>query len=195
MRYISAVPRRSLAFEPDYGALARFRHLLRRFLVFSEQAAREAGIHPRQHQLLLAVKGLPPHVLPTIRELAWQLQLKHHTVVGLVDRMVALGMVRRLRHVRDHREVLIDVAPRGEAVLRRLSLAHREELRRIGPQILPALAEVFDPYEKESAPCPTPSRSSLQKRETPRARARGLATSRRPRAFSRSASSPSRSAP
>src|SRR5690242_8191985 len=174
--------------DPDYGALARFRHLIRRFLTFSEVAARAAGLRPRQHQLLLAVKGLPPDSLPTIGALAWQLQLKHHTVGGLVDRMVALGLLRRIRHEMDQREVLIEVTLKGEAQLRRLSLAHREELRRLAPQILPALTELFHPNQKGIAPCPTaPPSSRLRKGTRPTSLV--SATSLRPQGSSRSASS------
>lgn len=130
--------------EPDYQNLAWFRHLIRRFLAFSEAEARGAGLKPQQHQLLLAVKGLPPNALPTIGALAWQLQLKHHTVVGLVDRLSALGLVRRNRNALDHREVLIDITPKGEALLGKLSVAHRAELQRVVPLLLPALASLFD---------------------------------------------------
>jgi DNA-binding MarR family transcriptional regulator len=166
--------------EPDYQNLAHFRHLLRRFVVFSEGAAREAGLQPQQHQLLLAVKGLPPDGLPTIGALAWQLQLKHHTVVGLVDRLCALGLIRRNRNALDHREVLIEITAKGESVLRHLSVAHREELQRMAPQLLPSLTAIFE--YKEPSPCPTPP-------------PRSLATSPRRPASSRSASSRSRSAP
>jgi DNA-binding MarR family transcriptional regulator len=179
---MSAVPER-LA-ESDYQNLAYFRHLVRRFLVFSEEAAREAGLKPQQHQLLLSIKGLPSDGLPTIGALAWQLQLKHHTVVELVDRLSALGLVRRNRHVLDHREVLIEVTPKGDALLRKVSVAHRSELLRMAPLLLPALTAIFhSDSEKELLPCPT---STLPRVPS--------ATSRRPRASSRSASSRSRSA-
>jgi DNA-binding MarR family transcriptional regulator len=169
--------------EPDYQNLAYFRHLLRRFLVFSEGAAREAGLKPQQHQLLLAVKGLPPDGLPTVGALAWQLQLKHHTVVELIDRLSALGLVRRNRNALDHREVLIEVTPKGEALLRKLSEVHREELGRTAPLLLPALTAIFkSASDKELSPCPTPPHP-------------GSATSRPRRVSSRSASLRSRSAP
>ncbi|HVE41197.1 MAG TPA: MarR family transcriptional regulator [Planctomycetota bacterium] len=184
----------SRAAEPDYDALARFRHLIRRFLIFSEEAARKEGLRPRQHQLLLAVKGLPEDGLPTIGALAWQLQLKHHTVGELVDRMAAIGLLRRIRHELDQREVLIAVTAKGEAVLRKLSLAHREELRRLAPQILPALTDLFHPNQKGFAPCPTPPPSSLRRKGT-RPTSLASAISRRRQGSSRSASSRSRSAP
>ncbi|HLY73779.1 MAG TPA: MarR family transcriptional regulator [Planctomycetota bacterium] len=170
--------------EPDYQSLAHFRHLVRRFVAFSEEVARGAGLKPQQHQLLLSIKGLPSDGLPTIGALAWQLQLKHHTVVGLVDRLSALGLVRRNRNVLDHREVLIEVTPKGDALLRRLSVAHRSELRRMAPLLLPALTAIFQSEsEKELPPCPTPT--------LPQAPS---ATSRRRRGSSRSPSLRSRSA-
>jgi DNA-binding MarR family transcriptional regulator len=131
--------------EPDYQSLAWFRHLIRRFLVFSEGEARGAGLKPQQHQLLLAVKGLPRDRRPTIGSLAWQLQLQHHTVVGLADRLCSLGMIRRNRNPADQREVLIEITPLGESVLKRLSIAHRRELQRVAPLLLPALSALFGP--------------------------------------------------
>jgi DNA-binding MarR family transcriptional regulator len=130
--------------EPDYAALARFRHLIRRFLVFSETAARGAGLQPQHHQLLLAVKGLPKGLRPTILTLSERLQLKHHTVVGLIDRMVRRGLLSRGRDLNraDLREVLVRISAKGERALRALSLIHREELRRVGREILPALEKI-----------------------------------------------------
>jgi DNA-binding MarR family transcriptional regulator len=128
--------------EPDYQNLAQFRHLLRRFVVFSEGAAREAGLQPQQHQLLLAVKGLPPDGLPTIGALAWQLQLKHHTVVGLADRLCDHGFLARKESPTDGRKVHLVITRRGEALLRRLSLIHRKELQSAAPQLLQTLKKL-----------------------------------------------------
>ncbi len=72
----------------DYYALAEIRYQIRRFLHFSEEAAREAGLVPQQHQLLLALKGLPAGRKATISELAERLQLRHHSTVELIDRLV-----------------------------------------------------------------------------------------------------------
>src|SRR5258708_35343582 len=82
----------------DYQVLAEIRHQIRRFLHFSEQAAREAGLVPQQHQLLLALKGLPAGKKATISELAERLQLRHHSVVELMYRLVERGPIARLRH-------------------------------------------------------------------------------------------------
>jgi len=72
----------------DYRGLGEFRYQIRRFLRFSEQVAREAGIEPQQHQLLLAIKGLPEGVVASISILAERLQIQHHSAVELVDRLV-----------------------------------------------------------------------------------------------------------
>ncbi len=90
----------------DYEALAELRYQIRRFLSFSEQAARAAGLEPRQHQLLLGLKGLPAKARPTIGELAERLQIQHHSAVELVNRLSAAGYIRRARAGEDRREVL-----------------------------------------------------------------------------------------
>ncbi|HEX7672053.1 MAG TPA: MarR family winged helix-turn-helix transcriptional regulator [Polyangiaceae bacterium] len=127
----------------DYRALAEFRHQIRLFLMFSESEAREAGIEPQQHQLLLALKGLPEGQRPTIGVLAERLQLRHHTVVGLVDRLVVAKLVTRLASETDGREILVRITAGGERTLRALSLAHHEELRTLGPALVRALESLL----------------------------------------------------
>jgi len=123
----------------DYESLAEVRYQLRRFLHFSEQAAREAGLEPQQHQLLLAIKGLPEGTRPRVVELAERLQIKHHSAVELINRLASAGCVRRHRAGQDRREVLIALTPRGERILRELSEHHRAELRKRGPLLIDAL--------------------------------------------------------
>src|SRR5215475_2086884 len=123
----------------DYEALAELRYQIRRFLSFSEQAARAAGLEPRQHQLMLGLKGLPHGKRPTIGELAERLQIQHHSAVELVNRLGASGYIRRGRGGEDRREVLLTLTPKGEKVLRKLSLHHRAELRTAGPALVKAL--------------------------------------------------------
>jgi DNA-binding MarR family transcriptional regulator len=127
----------------DYQALAEIRYQIRRFLHFSEQAAREAGLVPQQHQLLLALKGLPAGRKATISELAERLQLRHHSVVELIDRLVERGLIKRLRDETDQRRVIIHLTPQGEQVLRRLSLLHRHELQLAGPAFVHALGALL----------------------------------------------------
>jgi len=128
----------------DYQALAEFRYQIRRFLRFSEQMARAAGIEPQQHQLLLAVKGLPEGRRAIIGELAERLQLQHHSVVELVDRLEERGFVQRNRDEGDQRRVLVRLTPAGEEVLRNLSLYHRTELGLIGPTLVQALKALLE---------------------------------------------------
>jgi DNA-binding MarR family transcriptional regulator len=136
---------------PDYRALADFRYQLRRFLRFSTQAARAAGLEPQQHQLLLAVKGMPQDVEATVGTLAERLQTQHHSTVELVDRMEGRGLVRRLRGVGDRRRVLVSLTARGEALLERLSAVNRAEVRSIGPRLLLALAAIITDVEGSNA--------------------------------------------
>jgi len=123
----------------DYESLAEVRYQLRRFLHFSEQAARAAGLEPQQHQLLLAIKGLPEGTRPRVAELAERLQIKHHSTVELINRLASAGCVRRHRAGEDRREVLIALTPKGEKLLRELSNHHRAELRKRGPLLIDAL--------------------------------------------------------
>ena len=127
----------------DYHALAEIRYQIRRFLHFSEQASREAGLVPQQHQLLLALKGLPTGRKATISELAERIQIRHHSTVELVDRLVKRGLIKRLQDEIDRRRVIIHLTPEGEQVLRRLSLLHRHELQLAGPAFVRALGELI----------------------------------------------------
>src|SRR4029077_15957567 len=127
----------------DYEALAELRYQIRRFLHFSEQAARDSGLEPRQHQLMLTLKGLPAGTRPRIRELAQRLQIQHHSAVELVNRLAAHGYVRRHRGGEDRREVLLALTPKGEKILRELSLHHKAELRMRGPALVTALKRVM----------------------------------------------------
>lgn len=129
--------------DVDYQLLAELRHQIRLFLRFSEQAVRAAGLNPHQHQLLLALKGMPQAVRPTIRELAERLQLQHHSTVELVNRLARGGYVRRRRRDEDRREVLISLTAKGERVLSELSLHHVTELRKAGPALVDALQAVM----------------------------------------------------
>ena len=126
----------------DYQSLAELRHQIRRFLHFSEQNARRVGLEPRQHQLMLALKGLPVGRRPRVAEIAERLQIQHHSAVELVNRLSEAGFVKRHRGTVDRREVLLSLTPRGEKVLQELSLQHRAELRNAGPALVKALRQV-----------------------------------------------------
>jgi DNA-binding MarR family transcriptional regulator len=119
----------------EYETLAAFRHSLRQFLRFSEEAANGAGLTPQQHQALLAIKGFPGRDRVTIGELAERLQIRHHSAVGLADRLVSARLIAREQSAADRRQVFLALTARGEAVLEKLSAAHKEQLRRVAPQI------------------------------------------------------------
>ena len=105
------------ATQPNFKAMAELRYQIRRFLRFSENAARQAGIEPQQHQLLLAVRGLPDVLKPTIGVLAERMQLQHHSTVELIDRLVERGFLFRLRSTDDKRQVLVKLTHDGEEFL------------------------------------------------------------------------------
>ncbi len=126
--------------QRDYQTLAGFRFLLRRFLGFSEAAARSAGLKPQQHQALLAIKGFPGGAEVTIHDLAAQLCIRHHSAVELVDRLVESGLVVRRHDPADRRHVLLDLTVAAERRLADLSTTHLDELRRLRP----ALMEILD---------------------------------------------------
>jgi DNA-binding MarR family transcriptional regulator len=115
--------------------LAELRHVLRRFLRFSREAARSAGLTPQQHQALLAIKGFPGRDFVSVGELAERLQLRHNSAVGLVDRLVGRGLAVRARSRADRRRAEVRLSPQGEAKIEQLSAAHLAELRQLGPGI------------------------------------------------------------
>jgi DNA-binding MarR family transcriptional regulator len=126
----------------DYRKLAEFRYRIRQFLHFSEEAARLSGIEPQQHQLLLAIKGLPEGARPTVTAVSSRLCLRHHSTVELINRLVERGAVIRRHSEQDRREVLVELTPHGEHLLRTLSVLHWEELQNSGPALSEALQAV-----------------------------------------------------
>jgi DNA-binding MarR family transcriptional regulator len=117
----------------DYGRLAEFRYVLRRFLIFSENAAVGAGLSAQQHQALLAIKAAGTALPVTAGLLAERLGIRHHSAVGLLDRLAEKNLIRRQRNSGDRRQVLILLTPKAERLLARLSAAHQCELRRVAP--------------------------------------------------------------
>jgi DNA-binding MarR family transcriptional regulator len=128
----------------DFKALADFRYHIRRFLHFSEEAARLSEIEPQHHQLLLAAKGFrgKPGEGPTIGYLADRLQIRHHSAVELIDRMASHGLVEREQNERDRRQVIISLTRYGDRILRKLSAEHIRELRETGPALVAALESI-----------------------------------------------------
>ena len=124
----------------DYWTLAELRYCIRQFLHVREVAARDAGIAPQQYLLLLQVKGLEDKGRATIGTLAERLQLRHHTTVELVDRLVARRLIARQRA---GREVVITLRPAGEAILTKLAELSVRELQTEGPTLVRALTRLI----------------------------------------------------
>ena len=133
-----------------YRRLAELRHQIRQFLHVSEQAARANGIEPQQHQLMLAIKGLPEGARPTVTTLSLRLCLKHHSAVELVNRLVERGAAVRQPSQEDRREVLVELTPLGEEILEKLKDLHLQELRTKGPELWQALKGVVEGPQAET---------------------------------------------
>jgi DNA-binding MarR family transcriptional regulator len=127
----------------EFRALAEFRYRIRIFLTGSEEAARKAGLEPQQYALMLALRGLPVGLEPSIRELAERMQLRHHSVVELVDRLERRQFLRRERSRNDRRQVILHLTNRGERILTRLAKQRILELRTAAPALVESLTDVI----------------------------------------------------
>lgn len=121
--------------QADYQRLSEFRYLIRRFLEFSQVQAEDAGLTPRQHQALLAIKGFPGGGPATVGDLAERLRIRHHSAVELVNRLCEAGLVARDQDRDDQRRVLLRLTERADDRLAELSAAHLDELSRIEPML------------------------------------------------------------
>jgi DNA-binding MarR family transcriptional regulator len=128
----------------EYRALAEVRHQIRRFLTFSEARAREVEIEPQQHQLLLAVRGLPADLQPTIGRLAERLQIQPNSAVDLINRSAGRRLLRKRANPADRRQVQVELTAKGARVLEKLALAHRTELRSLAPSLIAALSALVE---------------------------------------------------
>jgi DNA-binding MarR family transcriptional regulator len=127
----------------QYRRLAEFRYQMRRFLHFSQQAAAEAGIHPRQYQLLQAIAGIPEDMSPTIAAIASRMCLRHNSAVELVNRTIEANLIRKAPDPVDHRRLLLQITPSGQRLLASLVEFHLRELDELGPELIRALKRVL----------------------------------------------------
>jgi DNA-binding MarR family transcriptional regulator len=127
--------------EQDYATLADFRYALRQFLAFSEERASAHGLTPQQHQALLAIRGAGERPA-TIGYVAERLFLKPHSATGLIDRLVALGLVERRPSPEDRRVALLNLTPRSRDLLAQLSTTHRQEILRLRPLLTSLLGQL-----------------------------------------------------
>ena len=129
------------ATDADYQALAEFRYHIGRYLEFSDRTAKTAGLEPRQYQLLLAIRGLPETIDPTVGALAQRLRAHHHSTVELINRAEANELVERLR-VGTH--VLVRLTKKGERVLARVVDKRLQQLGVAGPALVKSLQELLN---------------------------------------------------
>lgn len=166
--------------ESDYAALAEVRFRIRQFLRGGDVTAEAVGLEPQQYQLLLALRALPHQSDATIRRLAERLYLRHHSVVGLVDRLAARGYVRRYRNVRDQREVLVMLLPRGQQALEKVVQKRLHELRATGHELIKSLASILEQNRtpKDRREAPSVSRKQRHVRTTRMQQSEGAARRR-----------------
>jgi DNA-binding MarR family transcriptional regulator len=132
----------------EYALLGAFRYALRSFLRFSESAAEESGLTAQQYQAMLVLRGCPQDRRATISDLAQQLLIRHNSAVELVDRLQRQGLAARAVSPHDKRKVQLRLTAKGERVLERLAEVHREEVRRIGPQLRQLVRQIARATEK-----------------------------------------------
>lgn len=119
----------------EFQGLAAFRLKLRQFLAFSEQASARVGLTQQQYQALLAMHAHAGNEPLTITDLAAEMLIKHHSAVGMVNRLEQQGMVRRESSSADRRKVVIILTEQGARVFAKLVSVHWGELRRIAPDL------------------------------------------------------------
>jgi DNA-binding MarR family transcriptional regulator len=127
----------------SYRQLAELRFRIRQYLQFSEQVARNHSLEPQQHQLMLTIKGLPANSTPTVSALANRLCLRHHSTVELINRLVERGAAVRKPSMQDRRQVLVELTPKGEELLAKLSADHDKELQTHAPSLVEQLASIL----------------------------------------------------
>ena len=113
----------------QFEALSEFRYQLKRFLHFSEAAAKEQGITPLQYLLLLHIRGYPGRNWATVGELAERLQMNHNATVALLTRCEELELVERRKNEKDRRKVEIHLTAKGDSYLQKLAQQHKTELQ------------------------------------------------------------------
>ena len=131
----------------DYETLATFRYQLRKFLRFSKDLLIAENLTPDQYQALLAIHASAARGKLSIRDLAEQLQVRHHSTVGIVDQLVARGAVVREVAPDDRRKILLTLTEKGEQLVHRLAPPHRDALSRLCPEMIDTLQRIGTPSE------------------------------------------------
>ena len=124
----------------DYEALAEFRYLLRKFLRFSKDfLIATAGLNPEQYEALLAIRAFAAPVGLTISQLSERLQVRHHSAVNIVDRLVGRKLVTREAGKTDRRRRHVQLTAKGEKLIEELAAVHRKEIRLRSADMIKAL--------------------------------------------------------
>jgi DNA-binding MarR family transcriptional regulator len=124
----------------DYDALAEFRYLLRKFLRFSKDFLRTTGgVNPEQYEALLAIKAFATPVGLTISQLSERLQVRHHSAVNIVDRLVERKVITRETGETDRRRRHVHLTAKGEKLIEELASVHRKEIRGRSAELIKAL--------------------------------------------------------
>ena len=163
--------------QDEFVAWAEFRYQIRLWTRISEQAALDVGLPPQHHQVLLALKGYPGDQPPRIADLAERMQLRHHSMVGLVDRMEKQGLIERVP-LGGGRGVSIVMTREGERVLAEVSRVLRPRLRIAGRDLIAALAPLVDPKRRSRTATASPRPRAVR----PRTRAAASTSPRATRA-------------
>lgn len=129
--------------QAEYESLAEFRYQLARFLRRRKDGARAEGLQPQQYELLLALAGLAEPKEPTIKEVAAQLRLEHHTVVELADRLEKRKLLVRRPSPSDKRVVLLQLTGAGRAALGRIVKYSFSQLRDEAPALIQSLRRIL----------------------------------------------------
>lgn len=133
----------SVLTNEEYRALAEFRYLLRKFLRFSKDLLRgRAGTNPEQYEALLAIKAFESAQGLTISQLSERLQIKHHSAVNIVDRLVERNLVIRKIADADRRRREVQLTAKGEKFIQELAALHRKEIRSRSGEMIKALEEL-----------------------------------------------------
>lgn len=125
----------------DYKVLASIRAELRIFARFTEANTTSVGLTPQQHQVLLALRA-SERMEMSVGELAGTMLLEPHSISGMIDRLVKLGLAERVRSEIDRRRVNVRLTDQAMALLASLAQAHKAELRRIRPLLIKLLSEL-----------------------------------------------------
>jgi DNA-binding MarR family transcriptional regulator len=126
----------------DFETLAAFRYQVRRFLRFSKDLLSTEDLTPDQYQALLAIRASPADRKLSIRDLAEQLQVRHHSTVGIVDQLVSRAAIVRQVAPEDRRKILLSLTEKGEEIVERLAPPHRAELSRLCPEMIRTLEKI-----------------------------------------------------